>query len=349
MTMTKSQLPIPNRRTAVRHWLSVCGLCLVAFLLGCESGVEQYKPEPNVHCILRTNRSSVSLLAGMTLGYYDSVPDTNEWQGTSGVAVSIGHRGKVFILSAVADSAGYYSTDSLLVVPGDTYSLSATYLDGTKVSGTTVVPDTLSLDIRVDTVLEVPWPGDTYATIQVSYSWPASRGASDYCEEMDMWYRSGEDSSLERYGPTFTSMRRDSWTLSPFTYAWDSLSGEVDSLPLDRVRVEVKAIDRNYYDYINSLDYMGGVEPDKMHLDGGVGVFGSACIVDSTLWFQPRRLPKAAPVARRTVKPALVTRDRRVVRRRQLPSSSDRARIAGSFPLSLMVQASPRSRGRGYQ
>ena len=140
MTMTKSQLPIPNRRTAVRHWLSVCGLCLVAFLLGCESGVEQYKPEPNVHCILRTNRSSVSLLAGMTLGYYDSVPDTNEWQGTSGVAVSIGHRGKVFILSAVADSAGYYSTDSLLVVPGDTYSLSATYLDGTKVSGTTVVP-----------------------------------------------------------------------------------------------------------------------------------------------------------------------------------------------------------------
>ena len=322
MRMTNSQFPTANHRTPLTPTAdarrlaptaasgsglnprlsaficgSVSGICCVCLLLlGCESSVEKYKPEPNVYCVLRTDRTGTTLLAGMTLGYYDSVPDTNQWQGTSGVSVSIGHRGKVTVLSAVADSAGYYGTDSLPVVPGDTYSLSATYLDGTKVSGTTVVPDTLSLGIRVDTILEVPWPGDTYATIKVSYTWPESRGASGYFEQMDIWYRSGEDSSLERYGPMFTSTRRDSWTFSPFTYVWDSLSGEVDSLQLDRVRIEVKAVDRNYYDYVFSLDYMGGVEPDKMHLDGGVGVFGSACIVDSTLWFQPRSLPRGAPV-----------------------------------------------------
>ncbi len=282
---TKPEVRMTNGEARASKLFGVCCVCL--FLLGCESGVEQYKPEPNVHCLLHTNRNTVTLLAGITLGYYDSVPDTNQWLGTSGVAVSIGHRGAVTILSAVADSAGYYGTDSLPVVPGDSYSLSVTYPTGTRVTGSTVVPDTFSLgSLRADTTFEVPWPGDTYACINVSYSWQESRGARGYSEQMDIWYRSGGDSSLERYGPMFTDTRRDSWTFDPVCYFWDTLSGEVDSLPLDRVRIEVRALDRNYYDYV-SLDYMAGVDPDKMHLDGGVGIFGSACIVDSTIRFQP--------------------------------------------------------------
>jgi hypothetical protein len=264
----------------------VCCICL--FLLGCESDVERYKPEPNVHCLLRTNRSTVTLLAGMTLGYYDSIPDTNQWQGTSGVAVSIGHRGEVTALSEMADSAGYYRTDSLSIVPGDSYSLSVVYPGGTRVAGSTVIPGGFGFDsLRVDTTFEIPWPGDTYARIKVDYHWGKSRGADVYMEQMDIWYKSGEDSSLQRNGPISTSAYRDSWTFDPVCYFWDTLSGGVDSLPLDHVRIEIKALDRNYSDYAFSLDYMGGVDPDKMHLEGGVGVFGSACIVDSTIWFRP--------------------------------------------------------------
>ena len=288
MTMTNSQIPIPNRRSAVRCRLAACGMCVVAFLLGCEKGVERYKPEPNVHCLLRTNESTVTLLAGMTVGYYDSVPDTNQWQGTPGVAVSIGHQGKVTALSAVSDSAGYYRTDSLSIAPGDSYSLSVTYPGGTIVAGSTVIPGGFGFDsLRVDTTFDIPWPGDTYPRINVTYYWGLSRGASGYREQMDIWYRSGDDSSLERYGPMFSSTRRDSWTFYPFYYRWDTLTGRVDSLPLDHVTIEIRAYDRNYSDYTFSLDYMGGVDPDKMHLEGGVGVFGSACIVDSTLRFQP--------------------------------------------------------------
>jgi hypothetical protein len=288
---TRHEVRMTSRRTIAAKLPGICCICL--FLIGCESEVERYKPEPNVHCVLRTNESTVTLLAGMTVGYYDSVPDTSQWLGVSDVAVSIGHRGKLTELSEIADSAGYYRTDSLPLAPGDSYSLTATYPSGARVTGSTVVPDKFGFDsLRVDTVLDVPWPGDTYARINVAVCWRESRGAGGYREQMDIWYRSGEDSSLQRYGPTFSSARHDSWTFDPRYYYWDTLTQAVDSLPLDRVRIEVKAVDRNYYDYVFSMDYMGGVDPDKMHLDGGVGVFGSACFIDSTLSFQPRGLPR---------------------------------------------------------
>ncbi len=293
---TRREVRMPNDADRDLKLPVISFMCLL-LALGCDAAVEQYKPEPNVHCLLRTNKSTVTLLAGMTLGYYDSVPDTNQWQGTTGAAVSISHRGVLTVLGPVADSAGCYRTDSLPVVPGDSYSLSATYPSGARVTGSTVVPGEFAFDsLRVDTTFDVPWPGDTYARINVAYYWRESRGTDGYLEQMDIWYRSGEDSSLQRYGPMLTSTRRDSWTFDPLYYYWDTLTQAVDSLPLDHVRIEVTAVDRNYYDYV-SLQYMGGVDPDKMHLDGGVGVFGSACIVDSTLRFQPP-VWKSAPASR---------------------------------------------------
>ena len=300
MKVTKSQVPLPNGRKAVHCRFAVYGMYLAAFLLGCESSVEQYKPEPNIYCVLRTNEAAVNLLAGMTVGYYDSISNADRWQGTAGAAVSIEHRGAVTLLNEVADSAGCYRTDSLPLVPGDSYSLSVTYPGGARVTGNTVVPAGFAIDtFRVDTILEVPWPGDTFMRLKMRCAWGESRGAICYLGQMDFWYRSADDSSLERYGPFFTDSRRDSWEFYPFTYRWDTLTGKVDSLPLDRVRIEIKALERNYYDYF-SLDYMGGVDPEMMHLDGGVGVFSSACIIDSTLWFPSRsRRYQERPAGRR--------------------------------------------------
>jgi hypothetical protein len=138
----------------------------------------------------------------------------------------------------------------------------------------------------------------------------------------------------------FSSALRDSFPVDLFYYSWDSLSGELDSLPLDRVRVEVRAVDRNYYDYV-SLQYMGGVDPHKMHLDGGVGVFGSACIIDSTLWFQPPGLPRGElpTVTRDSARPSRCRRQRE---RRQDGSSEQSAAADGFRTDSLAVPATLR-------
>jgi hypothetical protein len=180
--------------------------------------------------------------------------------------------------------------DSIAVVPGDSYSLTLTYPNGGRVTGSTVVPGTFSLSrLGVDTVFQVPYPGETAYSIYMSFSWNKSPGAHDYSELVDFWYKTSQDSILRSFGPLSSMARSDSCPFDPVYYRWDSLTGELDSLPLDRVRVEITARDRNYGDYVHSIDYMGGVDPDKLHLDGGVGVFGSACIIDSTLRFQPRR------------------------------------------------------------
>jgi hypothetical protein len=277
------------RATRLAFVFTVC-LSLLP-ILGCESGVEQYQPEPNVYCVLRTDETAVSLLAGMTASYFDSVPDTNEWQGTAGVTVAITHAGTEAVLREVTDPVGYYQAESLAVTPGDSYSISLIYPGGIKVNGTTVVPDTFGIDsLRVDTTLEVPWPGDTSVSINIASFWRQSRGATGYVCLLDVHYRSGGDSARFRWGPFLTTALHDFETVQPAWYGWDSITGTPDSMPLERVEIEVKAADRNFYDYA-MLAFAGQVNPNDMHLDGGLGVFGSACVIDSTIWLQRRVLP----------------------------------------------------------
>jgi len=141
-------------------------------VLGCDGEIEKYKPEPNVYCIMRTDQTAATLLAGMTAGYFDSVPDTYQWQGTAGVVAKVVHRGAETVLHEIADSAGYYRADSLMVVPGDSYAVSLAYPSGATVTGSTVVPDTFGVDsLRAATILEVPWPGDTFPSVSVAYFW----------------------------------------------------------------------------------------------------------------------------------------------------------------------------------
>jgi len=93
-------------------------------------------------------------------------------------------------------------------------------------------------------------------------------------------------------------------TVQPFWYGWDSLTGESDSLLLERIRIEVKAADQNCFDYI-TLQYACQVDPDRMHLDGGVGVFGSACVAETTLRFRPGNGGRSSPPRHEDTKGAL--------------------------------------------
>ncbi len=261
-------------------------------VLACDEGIEKYKPEPNVYCILLGGCDTVSLMAGMTLGYSDSVPGSNRWNGTAGVVAKIQHRGAEAVFTELPGPVGFYRAESLSNVPGDSYSLLLKYPDGAMVRGATTVPDTFSFSrLQADTVSVVPWPGDTFFEIRVKSAWNASRGASGYIVSSDIWYGDSAESVLVRYGPYPASAREDSIWLSPFSYDWDTLSQTMDSLSVNRVRVEIRAVDRNCRDY-NELQWGGQADPGKMHLDGAVGVFGSACIAETTIRFSPSVLTR---------------------------------------------------------
>lgn len=284
--MTNSESPIPkSRQDALLRLLVICALGLAG--LACDEGVEDYTPEPNVHCILLTGRDTVILMAGMTMGYFDSIPDPDRWNGVAGVVATVTHRDSEIALGELAGPAGFYRAEPVAIVPGDTYSLLAAYPGGAAVNGSTVVPDTFSLyDLRCDTVYYIPWPGDTMRMVQLSLAWSESRGTAAYLAESWAWYAAQSDSTMIP-GLYAAGGRFETLTVSPFAYEWDTLTQTLDSFPLDRVRVAIRAADRNYYDYHRLGWWMGGAE--LMHLNGGVGVFGSACIAETTISFAPTR------------------------------------------------------------
>jgi hypothetical protein len=261
---------------------------LLVLVLACEEGVDEYKPEPNVYCVIRVGRDTVSLMAGMTLGYFDSIPDSGRWNGTAGIAASVTHRDSVTVLDELPGPVGFYRAEPVSIVPGDSYVLLANYPAGAAVRGATVVPDTFTLyDIRLDSVFFDPWPGETLWSQVVCFRWSESRGAQAYFEASEAWYKAGSDSISNSYGSYPIAGRCDTMYISPFIYEWDSLTQSYDSLPFDHARLAIEAVDRNYYDYFMMGNAIGGDQ--VWPLDGGVGVFGSTCIAETTFRLPPGR------------------------------------------------------------
>jgi len=267
--------------------LLVIACSMLALELACDEGIENYKPEPNVHCVLEAGRDTVSLMAGMTLGYFDSIPDSGRWNGTAGVLVKVTHRDSEAVLNEVPGPVGFYRAEPVSIVPGDSYQLLVTYPAGAVVRGSTTVPDTFSLyELGFDSIFYESWPGETVWVQRIGFKWSESRGAAAYFEESEAWYKAGSDSTWVSYAGFNLPGRYDSLYVSPFILEYDTLTQMTDSLPLDRVRLAIRAIDRNYNDYSMLGWWQGGSE--LMRLDGGVGVFGSACVAETTFRFQPR-------------------------------------------------------------
>ncbi|GEM_PF-1546711 len=266
----------------------IAAACLFVLVLGCDEGVDKYKPEPNVYCVIRTGRDTVSMMAGMTLGYFDSIPDSGRWNGTAGVAASVTHRDSVVTLRELPGPVGFYRAEPVSIVPGDSYQLLVTYPAGAVVRGSTTVPDTFSLyELGFDSIFYESWPGETVWVQRIGFKWSESRGAAAYFGESEAWYKAGSDSAWVSWAGPSRPGRCDTLYVSPFIFEYDTLTQEVDSLPLERVRLAIRAIDRNCNDYSTLGWWQGGDE--LMRLDGGVGVFGSACIAETTFRFQPGR------------------------------------------------------------
>jgi len=255
-------------------------------VLACDENVEDYKREPNVYCVIRTDRDTASLMAGMTLGYFDSIPDSGRWNGTAGVVATVTHGESQTVFEELSGPVGFYRAAPVSIAPGASYRLLANYPAGAAVRGATTVPDTFGLyDVRLDSVFFEPWPGETLWSQAVCFRWSESRGAQAYFEASEAWYKAGLDSISSSFGSYPTAGRYDTLYISPFTYEWDSLTQTYDSLPLDRVALKIEAVDRNYYDYFMMGNAIG--RERMWHLDGGAGVFGSVCLAETTFRFQP--------------------------------------------------------------
>ncbi len=277
-------LPITRRRL-----LSFVHRCLpvLAFVLACDPSSEQYEPEPNVFCLLRPDRNVARVLCGLTTGYLDTIADPARWNGVSGAEVRISHAGLDYVCAAVADSLGLYTSESLPVRAQDTYALSIRYPTGEQVNGSTIVPDTFSITaIDIDTFRHETEPGVYFVEYDVTFRWTRAIGVADYLVQVDAWYVGQNDSILLRDGPYVPYAGEASAWLQRFALKDD---GTEDTLFLNRARLLVWAADRNYADYVKSRGQTLTGSHERWHLNGGVGVFGSACIAETTLRFSVSR------------------------------------------------------------
>lgn len=271
-----------NRRQGL---LALAAVLLFAAGSGCDRDAENYLPEPNVYCVLRADKDYALLLAGMTAGYDDTVSGAG-WNGTAGVNAVVSRGSDEWQFTPIPDSVGFYSTSPVSAAPGDTYELTVTYPGGAVVRGATVVPGTFGIDsVAIDTIGD-PRNPEEYWLLGLRYYRGASAGATGSYSSYTVSYRDEGDSS----GYTMPLMMTDSLNgmldLQPFWMNYDTLSGEPDTLWLDRLTLRLWAVDRNYDDYVRAGWWNGNA---TVHLDGGVGVFGSAVVVETTLVFLPPR------------------------------------------------------------
>lgn len=270
------------RRQSLGRWC----LLVLAFVLACDSTPEQYTPEPNVFCLLRTDRPRTIAMAGMTVAYGDSIGPG--WNGVSGVDVSVRHAGFEYGFEELPDSTGFYFTDSLPRVPGDSYWLTVRYPDGSTVRGSTKMQPACRIDsVLIDTVLTgYEYPHDTF--FRFEYYWTRDSLATHYMSTAMAYYSNGSSGGGWGNGLSDADGGRDSLSgVTPTFIHWGG--PESETLRLERVTLGVWVVDRNYRDYSRIAWWDNTNVEESLYLEGGLGVFGSACIAETTLYFSPPR------------------------------------------------------------
>jgi hypothetical protein len=264
-----------RRKVQGAKWLGTAIVLAAALLVGCEPSVEDYVPEPNVYCVARAGSDTLRLLAGMTLPFKDSVPQSPDWNGVAGVQGVVRGRAGEVALAAKPDSVGLYQYVGLSPQPGETLELEARYPTGEVVRGITGVPGSFRIEhVSADTVLEVPWPGDSWQTLRIEYSWATSRHAARYTTRLTTYYSNADTVITWSWTNDWLAGRSDSIRVAFYAY-YEGRGFEPDSAGIDSVRIGVDALDRNLDDYRRFGWWQGGGNRELLHLDGGLGVFGS--------------------------------------------------------------------------
>lgn len=235
-------------------------LLLALLICVCDYPPEEYEQEPNVYCLLTPQEDTVYALVGLSAGFDDTLKNTSRWNGVSGASVKIGY----LSLREIPDSAGHYLSDSLSIMPSDTFHLEIRYPDARIVKGHTVIPDSFAfVSILIDTIIR---PEND--TVRIVISWSRSNNARGYLVLAEIYYAgpSGIYFWQVQYlsDSTIDSLKLPLKIMAP------------DTLDLVETNLQIWALDENYYDYCEFRDRGYETDPTPyMHLEGGLGVFGS--------------------------------------------------------------------------
>lgn len=243
---------------------------LVAFVLlamSCDALLEPYRDQLDVYCVLRTDSTGTFALVGRTCGFEEWPV---EWTGVSDATVEVWQGGDTLLFRPHPETAGVYLCDSLPVFAGQTYGLRVQSGLGT-VRGTTTVPDSVQFElVSADTVMSKT--GEPNVLLGVE--WKPCPGGYLYELVARFVYTGESGSEYSRYDWA----RLDSChttLIVPLRF----VGYEVQSLT--RVDFGVRAMDRNYRDYV-LLRQEYGYRSTLMHLDGGPGLFGSMSVAETT-------------------------------------------------------------------
>ena len=251
-------------------------LAILILLLACDSRVTPLRPELNVFCVLRTDGSHPFVLVGRSVGFDSAHDRFDDWNGLADASVLVTRGRDSTRFRYVPETTGYYVADSLVARAGDAYLLIVNSPDGDEARGKTTVPHGFAIESAgIDTVAGTSNPSDSLA--EVAMAWSPSDGAARYQSVATFLYaRPGVDTASEWHG-----------------FETDTLSGRIwaslrkyqhgDTLPLCLVRLSICALDPNYADYLTMQRENGNCNT-LMHIDGGVGVFGSISVAETTIY-----------------------------------------------------------------
>ncbi|TKJ43701.1 hypothetical protein CEE36_03170 [candidate division TA06 bacterium B3_TA06] len=264
-------------------------IILLLSVIACDTTPETYEGEPNIYAVLTTDSSFACIMVGKTTSVGDTlalVPDTImdtfwyddtfevwleivfPWSGVSGAEVSLKQGEQSFALAENEDSVGYYYSDSIQLLAGQTWELEVTYPSGEEIEAQTTIPGSFEITgFQTDTISTT----DTLA-------WSKSSDAAGYLVKAFVW-ASWEDEDADTV-----------YIDSAFTYP-ELLPGDSYSIPLEELDLWgdslwfwVSALDTNAYDYRYYGEDRGdpGIRvEDYMHIEGAWGVFGSQAVVCS--------------------------------------------------------------------
>lgn len=249
-------------------------LVVLLLLVGCTPTGPKYESEPNVVAILYPMYSRQTVFVGKSYPVGVVVPTQEGWWGISNCKVEISYDTTTVVFRELVDTVGIYVSESLPVVPAQTYFLEVVYPDSTKVTGKTTVPGAFTLLAPAD--------GDTIILSQ-EIVWQQSTGARCF------WVYWRVDSLFWYYDP----VTKDSVFSSPGGRREVDLDTSIVvntllrpiledyTLEWETLTLQVFASDTNYYDY-DMAEMFGPHDIESyMNIDGGLGVFGSFVASDS--------------------------------------------------------------------
>jgi hypothetical protein len=250
--------------------------------MACDLPVDPLQPQLNVFCVLRTDDVHSLVLVGRTVSFDSGHYGQGDLNGVADASVLVTDGDDSTRFRPVPETTGYYVADSLAAVAGRTYHLTVGCPGFHEVRGQTTAPGGFAVEsVSIDTTVN---PDTSDSVCVLTAAWSPSDGAARYQVIAAFLYsRSGTDTVLGYHGSETESL--NGRLRAPLRR-----SSHGDTLPLSLIRLTAYAIDPNYMDYLNMLRQYGQSHTIE-HLDGGLGVFGSICVAETTVYPTQPALP----------------------------------------------------------